>query len=401
MNIILFDTAVRENLFPLTLVRPVADLRVGIVTIREKWEHLLNTKTSTLTVNYLREKYFIVTDELNLFVNSSMIPTRRIVEKCIVLKNGEAIAVNGKIVACMLSRKDVIMYEHILFHDSISIDAPFIQTVQELDEPDVKFIEQLSDIFTCNFEEITADFKILTSKRTSCILSEENRLIGNSENLFIEEDSVIEAAIINVKEGPVYVGKGAHILEGAIIKGPVAICEGATITPAARISGGTTIGVHCKVGGEVNNTVFQGFSNKAHDGYIGNAVVGEWCNIGAGSNFSNLKNNYTTVKQWHYPTKKFRDTALQFCGIVMGDYTKCSIGSVFNTGTVVGIGCNLFGEGFHRQFVPSFSYGGKHNGYTVMDLEKMLETAETVCKRRGVLLSDKDKKMITYLYNQI
>jgi UDP-N-acetylglucosamine diphosphorylase/glucosamine-1-phosphate N-acetyltransferase len=400
MNIILFDTAARENLFPLTLIRPVADLRVGILTIREKWEHLQNTRTSTLTVDYLREKYPVITDDCNLFVDGSMIPTRAIVEKCIALKNGETISVNGKIVACMLSRKEIIQYDSILSHLSISINSPFIRTVKELDEMNVKFVTQLSDIFTYNFEEITADFNSLTAERKSCILSKENRLIGNVNNLFIEEDSMIEAAIINVKEGPVYIGKNVQILEGAIIKGPTAICTGTIVETGAKISGGSTVGTCCKVGGEINNVVFQGFSNKAHDGYLGNAIIGEWCNIGAGSNFSNLQNNYKTIKQWYYPAKKFCDTALQFCGIVMGDYTKCSIGSIFNTGTVTGIGCNLFGEGFHRQFIPSFSYGGKHSGYTTNALEKVLETAEIVCKRRKVLLSDKDKKIITYLFNQ-
>ena len=400
MNIILFDTTTRENLFPLTLIRPIADLRIGILTIREKWNLLPDARISTLTVDYLREKYFMITDDLNLFVDGSMIPTPAIKEKCTALKNGEAISVNGKIVAFMLSRKELIIHDAILFNGSISFDSPFIQTIKPLEESDVKFVNQLSDIFIYNFEEIVADFKLLSSGKESCTLSEGNRLIGNAENLFIEEDSIIESAILNVKEGPIYVGKGAQILEGAIIKGPVAICAEAIVNPATRIFGGTTIGIYCKAGGEISNVVFQGYSNKVHDGYLGNALVGEWCNVGAGSNFSNLQNNYKTIKQWHYPTKKFRDTTLQFCGIVMGDYTKCSIGSVFNTGTVAGIGCNLFGEGFHRQFIPSFSYGGKHAGYTTNNLEKMLETAEIACQRKGVILSDKDKRIITYLYQQ-
>jgi len=401
MNIILFDSSARENLFPLTLVRPVADLRIGILTIREKWELLTNKRTSTLTVDYLREKYFMLTDELNLFVDSSIIPTHTIVKECVNLKNGEAVSLNGKIVACTLSRKEVIIHEQVLLYDFISTDSPFIHTVKELETATPRFITQLCDIFICNAEEIIADFKLVTQGRRSCALNEGNRLIGNAEHLFIEEDSMIETAIINVKEGPVYVGKGSKILESAIIKGPVSIGTGTVIELGAKIYGGTTIGTCCKVGGEINNVVFQGFSNKAHDGYLGNAVIGEWCNIGAGSNFSNLKNNYSSIKQWHYPTQKFCDTALQFCGIVMGDYTKCSIGSTFNTGTVTGIGCNLFGEGFHRQFVPSFSYGGKHSGYTRNKLEKIIETVEIVCKRRGILFSDEEKKIIIHLYEQI
>ncbi len=398
MNLILFDSAVRENLFPMTLTRSVADLRVGILTVREKWERLLESRSSTLTVDYLREKYILVTDDHNLFIDGSMLPTRALAKQCVALKIGEALTVNGKVVACNLSRKEIIKYDKILYNSYITVDSPFIRKITELETKNIQFIDQLSDIFVRNAEEIASDFSLITSGKESCILGEENRLIGDMKNLFIETDCVIEAAIVNVKEGPVYIGHGVRITEGAILKGPVAICAGSTVMPAARISGGTTIGKSCKVGGEVNNAVFQGFSNKAHDGYLGNAVIGEWCNIGAGSNFSNLQNDYTTIRQWHYPTQKMRDTRQQFCGVVMGDYTKCSIGSMFNTGTVTGIGCNLFGEGFHRKFVRSFSYGGKHTGYERNKLEKMLETAEIACQRRGISLSDQEKKILTYLY---
>lgn len=344
-NLILFDGPFRENLLPLTYTRPTALLRVGITTIIEKWQSLSGAACSTQTLEYLSEKFPMHLEDTNTFVNGSLIPDEKLVHAIEALKDGEAL-VSGNILLAytattnlgdhnpVLANHTLLEYEHAL----LCIQNPW-------------------DIFTLNDAVLRDDFRRITAGRKSQPLSATNTFLG-ADQVFMEEGARCECAIINATTGPVYIGKDAEIMEGVVVRGPLALCEHAALKMGAKIYGATTLGPHCKVGGEVHNSVLTGYSSKAHDGYLGNAVLGEWCNLGADTNNSNLKNNYEKVKVWSYKTGRFVPTGLQFCGLIMGDHSKSGINTMFNTGTVVGVSANIFGSGFPRNFVPSFSWGG-------------------------------------------
>ena len=385
MNYILFDNPNRNNLLPLTFTRPVADIRIGILTIREKWEKYLGAKTSTLTEDYLSAKYPIIKGKQNVLINGSICPNAAIVKMVSKLKPNQALVHDDYLIAICLNDGDI---------DNLD-SAENIEDV-EMNLPHIK-LDNLWDIFSKNGNAIKEDFELITKGRKSAKPSPTNTLI-NSENIFIEKGAKLECAILNANDGPIYIGADAEIMEGSVIRGPFALCEHSTVKMAAKIYGPTTIGPHCKVGGEVNNSVFIGYSNKAHDGFLGNSVIGEWCNIGADSNNSNLKNNYTEVKLWNYPEKKFIGTGLQFCGLIMGDHSKCGINTMFNTGTVVGVSANIHGHGFQRNFVASFSWGNSSVGFTTFEVNKAIEIAERVYERRGMKLDEKDKNILKYLH---
>lgn len=388
MNYILFDESnVKTNLLPLTFMRPVADIRIGILTIREKWEKMLKTKTSTLTDGYLSRKFPIVKEKENILINGSVCPTEEIVVAIKKLKPNQTLVHGETIIALSVSEEEV---ENL--GDS---SAEGIEEIAVTNPP--VHINNPWDIFVRNDTAIRDDYKLLTKGRKSQPLSETNQVLG-AENIFVEKGARVECTILNATNGPVYIGKDAEIMEGAVIRGPFALCEGAQVKMSAKIYGPTTIGPKCRVGGEVNNSVLFGYSNKAHDGFLGHSVIAEWCNLGADTNTSNLKNTYDEVRLWSYSKRTFINTNLQFCGLIMGDHSKCGINTMFNTGTVVGVNVNIFGPGFQRNFIPSFIWGGT-SGHMDYDLKKAIEVAEIVYKRRNVSMDEVDKELLTSVYN--
>ncbi|MCG8410084.1 MAG: GlmU family protein [Bacteroidales bacterium] len=386
MNYILFDDKSWENLLPLTFTRPVSEIRTGILTIKEKWEKHLNEKMSYLTKEFLSEKFPIQIKNENILICSSVIPTKDLLEKITNLSINEAIVKNQKLIAVKLNQKDIQDFDYSILNN---------YTILEYSTEILK-IEWPWEIFSFNEKTIELDFKLLTQGRKSAAISKTNNILGE-ENIFIEEGAKIEFATLNATTGPIYIGKNAEIMECSVVRGPFALCDNSTLKMGAKIYGATTIGPHSKVGGEVNNSVITGFSNKAHDGFLGNSVLGEWCNLGADTNNSNLKNNYAEVRLWNYETGRFAKTGLQFCGLIMGDHSKCAINTMFNTGTVVGVSTNIFGEGFPRNFIPSFSWGGAH-GFTVYGVKKACDVARIVMKRRGLELSKEDENIFNYIF---
>ncbi len=382
MNYILFDGTVREALLPFTYTRPVADIRVGILTIREKWEKFLGITTTTVTEEYLSEKYPMVELEENIMINASFLPNDILVEMILNLKPNQAIMVQDEMMAFYTqSTQDNIDFDQ---YDILEFENDYLR------------IENSWDIFSKNDQAIREDFELLTAERTSQAVPKSVNVIA-PENIFIEAGAKLEFVTLNASTGPIYIGKDTEIMEGSVIRGPFALCDHAQVKMSAKIYGATTIGPHCRVGGEVNNVVMFGYSNKGHDGFLGNAVIGEWCNIGADSNNSNLKNNYEEVKLWSYETNSFQKTGLQFCGLMMGDHSKCGINTMFNTGTVVGVSANIFGSGFPRNFIPSFAWGGAA-GFTTYLTKKALETAKIAMGRRGITLDDKEAAIIEHVF---
>lgn len=384
MNYILFDGDVRKSLLPFTYTRPVADIRIGILTIREKWEKYLNLTTTTVTEEYLEEKYPMVELEENILINASFCPTKSLVKKVKKLSKNEAIFKGDDVIAFFTSD----------FQEEVNFDE---YKHIEFDEEIIQ-IKNTWDIFSFNYEAIQQDFDLLTEDRTSEPIPEGTRYI-NKENIFIEEGAEITFATLNASEGPIYIGKDAVIMENSTVRGPFAMCEHAELKIGAKIYGGTTLGPYCKVGGEVGNSVLMGYSSKGHDGYLGNSVLGEWCNLGADTNTSNLKNNYAEVKLWDYETGRFAKTGLQFCGLMMGDHSKCGINTMFNTGTVVGVSANIFGSGFPRNFIPSFSWGGAA-GFTEYKTNKVFEVAEVVMKRRKLVFDEVEQRILEHVFNE-
>lgn len=389
MNYILFDTnRDYKNFLPLTYTRPVSEIRIGILKIREKWERYFEHDFSFYSKKYLRDKFPFNTHRENLMINSSVLPDEKL-----------AAAVNDLQVNSFL-RKDNLIIAVNLYEDEVKnfekINFLKIQNVNY--EYDVSKIENLWDIFSKNGEEIKKDFKLLTEHRNSMPISETNTVF-NDKNIFIEKGAEVECSILNAKDGFIYIGKDAVVMENSVVKGSLALCNNSQLKVRTTIYGPTTIGPHSKVGGEINNSVFLGYSNKAHDGFLGNSVIGEWCNLGAGTNNSNLKNNYEQVKLWNYRDQRFLKTGLQFCGLVMGDHSKAGINTMFNTGTVVGVSSNIYGSGFPRNFIPSFSWGGAH-GFQEYSFQKALKTAQIVMNRRGIELSDADKNILQHIFNE-
>lgn len=382
MNYILIDGPSRHNLLPFTFTRPVADIRVGILTIREKWEAHLDLTITTLTEEYLSEKYPMVEMEDNIMINASFLPNAELVEMIKSLDNNQAIFQGEEVIAFFTQETQD------------EVDFETYEAIEYTDE--VLKIEHTWDIFSKNEEAIQADFDLITRGRQSEPIPNTNNVLGG-QNIFIEEGAKLEFATLNATSGPIYIGKNAEIMEGSVIRGPFALCEGASVKLAAKIYGPTTVGPYSKVGGEINNSVIFGFSNKGHDGFLGNSVIGEWCNLGADTNTSNLKNNYAEVRLWNYQTEGFVRTGLQFCGLMMGDHSKCGINTMFNTGTVVGVSANIFGSGFPRNFIPSFSWGGA-SGTTTYLTKKAFEVAEIVMKRRNIEFSEDDKAILEHVF---
>lgn len=388
MNIILFDDPnIRQRLLPFTYTRPTSEIRVGILTFKERWEKILGGNVSYLTEEYLSKKYPIQVDKENILIQGTLCPNYDLVTAIQGLKDGEYLMSGDHLIACNVSDQNLAE----VFGKEPGNDQaiPF--------KKDLTRISNVWEIFTNNADQISNDFKIITSGRDSQEVNDPATTIYGKENLFVEKGAKIKAAIINAENGPVYIGKNAVVNEGALINGSFALCDGSHITMGAKIKGDTTIGPYCKVGGEVSNSVIFGFSNKAHDGFIGNSVIGEWCNIGADTNTSNLKNNYTEVKIWDYESGGFKNTGEMFCGLFMGDHSKCGINTMFNTGTTVGVASNIYGSGFPRTFIPSFSWGGA-TGFTTHKLMKVFETEEKMMARREMDFTNNDKEILTNVF---
>lgn len=384
MNYILFDGTVRNALLPFTFTRPVADIRIGILTIREKWEKYLGSTTTTLTEEYLSAKYPMVEMEENVMINASFLPNEILVELVKNLERNQAILKGDEVVA---------------FYTNDTQDEVDFDTYEIIEfNQECLTVEHTWDIFAKNDIAIREDFDLITEDRISQSIPKSVNVIA-PENIFIEEGAKLEFVTLNASTGPIYIGKNSEIMEGSVIRGPFALCEEAQVKLSTKVYGATTVGPHCRIGGEVNNSVLMGYSNKGHDGFLGNSVLGEWCNIGADSNNSNLKNNYEEVKLWSYETENFAKTGLQFCGLMMGDHSKCGINTMFNTGTVVGVSTNIFGSGFPRNFVPSFSWGGA-SGFTTYMTNKAFQTAKIVMSRRHVDFTEEDAKILEHVFEE-
>ncbi len=386
MNYILFDDSSRNSLLPLTLTRPVADIRIGILTVREKWEKLLQAQTSSLTQDYLSGKFPLFHEDTSVLINGSVLPTVELADAVAGLKPGESLAAGKVLLAVYAENKDLnsVLENALQLPGKKSFESRFNK------------ITFPWDIFSRNGEAVIADFQMLTKGKTSEQPDASNTILGNGM-FFMEQGAKVRASVFNTDNGPIYIGKDAEVMEGSRIRGPFALCTGAVVKMGAKIYGPTTVGPFSKAGGELNNVVIMGYSNKAHDGFLGNSVIGEWCNLGADTNSSNLKNTYEEVKVWSYENRRFVKTGLQFCGLIMGDHSKCGINTMFNTGTVVGVSANIYGPGFQRNFIKSFSWGGTQ-GFTTYNLDKALKVAGIVYGRRNKTLTPDDENILKHIY---
>ena len=385
INVIFYDLPrVHADLLPMTFTRPVADFRIGITTIREKWAMMLpqDCRYGYRTVGFLVKKYKAEEIDDNLFIAGNVVPNPALVEEVLRLEIGEA----------LFKGDDFIAYR------GVSPDMHADNYMKKEYNGECLVLHYLFDIFLNNGAVIKQDFEMITKGRTSCALSASNIVIGDLGLVFVEEGAYVEGAFLNTNGGPIYIGKDAQVMEGSCVRGPMALCEHSNINMGSKIYSDTTIGPWSKVGGELNNVVVFGYSNKAHDGFLGNAVIGEWCNIGAGTNASNLKNDYSKIRVWNYPDHTFMRTDLQFCGLIMGDHSKVGINCMFNTATVVGVGVNIHGSGFPRTFIPSFSEGSPVGGFTDVQLKKFFDIANRAMARRGLLLTDLDYEIFEEIY---
>lgn len=385
MNYTLFDDHTWQNLLPLTFTKPVSEIRIGILTITEKWEKFLGVKMSFQTQDYLIKKYPSSINGETIFINGSICPDEALVEHIKNLNSDAGLKQGDKLIA----------------YRSVSSSLNINEAKATAKETDLKVLEvkNIWDIFSKNGDAIKQDFSLLTKNKISLPLSKSNTIIGNANEIFLEEGAVVEAAILNTKSGPIYIGKDAEIMEGSVVRGPFALGEHSVLKLSTKVYGPTTIGPQSKVGGEINNSVIFGYSNKAHDGFLGNSVIGEWCNLGADTNNSNLKNNYGNVKLFNYAQDKMVDTGLQFCGLIMGDHSKCGINTMFNTGTVVGVAANIFGGGFPPTHIPGFSWGGAE-GMEEYQFDKMVETANRVYARRSLTMSVDEKQILETVFKE-
>ncbi|HHM20430.1 MAG TPA: glucose-1-phosphate thymidylyltransferase [Bacteroidetes bacterium] len=388
-NIILFDNEIRDRLLPFTYTRPVCELRTGILTIREKWEKWLKGDVSFITQDYLSDKFDITISERNYLINGSVLPGTEICSLIRQMDDGEAMLLNGELIAAVLDRNQF----NRLMYDDIEELSSF-----EITDMPIAKLNHIWDIFLLNDAALRADFQLLTKNKTTAPISKTNQVTGSS-NIFIEPGARVECAILNAQSGPIYIGKNAEVMEGALIRGPFCLGAGSKVKMGAKIYGPTSVGPACTVGGEVKNAVILGHSNKGHEGYLGNAVIGEWCNLGADTNCSNLKNNWSEIKIWDYEKEQFKNSGQVKAGLFMGDYSMCGINTMFNTGTVTGICCNIFGSGFPRNFLPSFTWGGPR-GLTTYQPGKAIESIERMMKMHGSELSPQDRLILLGVFEQ-
>jgi UDP-N-acetylglucosamine diphosphorylase/glucosamine-1-phosphate N-acetyltransferase len=386
-NVVLVDPSHRDSFKPLSWTRPVAELRIGILTIAEKWRLHLNAAISYQVPAYLNSKYTLQLEEDNILLQGHLLPSRELIAKINDLKPNEFLVNGNNWVAARLIKNAAIEFLELNNYSSFP--------KKELDNYEIRSLQNLWEIFQWNDYELNEDYELITRGRVSAEVPQGNTVKG--ERIFIEDGAEIHDSIINTYTGPVYVGAHAVIMEGCMIRGGLALCDHSQLKMGTKIYGATTVGPDSRVGGEVNNSVIIANSNKAHDGFLGNSVIGAWCNLGADSNNSNLKNNYEEVKLWNYTSNKFIPTGTIFCGLIMGDHAKCGINTMFNTGTIVGYGANVFGAGFPRQYVPEFAWGGA-SGFTDFKLDKFIQTAEAVMQRRNKTFDKIDQDIARYIY---
>lgn len=389
MQLVLFDTSRRNYLLPFTHTRPIADVRCGIYTMRERWQKLLNQKATTLTASYLQAAFPFENEGSSfIYVNASIVGTPQL-KAAIASLNDEQYLYHNEIVIGLKTQKRFFDYDELMSSLDNYKSVPYHE--------EVMCINNIWDIFSLNEKAIAIDFDLITSNRTSATLPHYVTAI-HPENIFVEEGATIMPCILNATSGKIYIAKDTEIMEGSSIRGSFALCEHGVVKMGTKMYGATTIGPGCKVGGEITNAVFFANSNKGHDGFIGNAVIGEWCNLGADTNCSNLKNNYDEIKIWNEHENKSVKSGLQFCGLMMGDHSKCGINTMFNTGTVVGVSCNIYGGGFLQKFIPSFSWGDNQEMVTYK-LEKAIDTANRMMARRGKSLSEAEINMLKYVFD--
>lgn len=389
MKITLFDNINRANLFPLALTRNVADFRIGIFTISEKWKEFFAAEVNLFSADYLNQKFYDDAFKADFWVSSSIIPNKNLVEKIQQLKENQILVQGNQIIAFSAKNKDLI--ENIQKANCQKQDDDLINKEELINyQGEIFQIKHLWDIFQENGKAIQQDFDLLNKKGIEGDVRH-STLIG--DQIYVHPTAKVTAAVLNAESGPIYIGADAEIMEGSVVRGPFALCEHAQLKLATKIYGPTTIGPHCKVGGEVTNSILFAYSNKGHDGFLGNSVLGEWCNLGADTNNSNLKNNYSQIKIWNYSNKSYQNTGLQFCGLIMGDHSKSGINTMFNTGTVVGVSANIFGGGFPPKYIPSFSWGGSEK-LEDFNFNKALEVAQKMMERRGVELTEKDTHIL-------
>ncbi|WP_312342050.1 GlmU family protein [Chryseobacterium binzhouense] len=383
MQLVFSDAQYWEDFLPLTFTRPVAEMRCGILTFSERWQIILSSdEISWFTELYLQQKFREPEKKESLFLVPNFLPTETVIQQIINLKQGEALVYEDELVAAKINMEGFSLNQ--------------IEKMTDIKEKLI-FFKKPTDLFSYNKEAIDFDFELLTKGKTSHELSSTNGFLGNKEDLFIEEGAEVEFSTLNTKTGKIYIGKNAEVMEGCNLRGPIALCEGSKFNLGAKIYGATTVGPHSKVGGEVSNIIIFGYSNKGHDGFVGNSVIGEWCNLGADTNSSNLKNNYGNVKLWNYRTKDFQDTGLQFAGLIMGDHSKTAINTQLNTGTVIGVASNIFREGFPPNLIENFSWGGFKDDER-FKLDKAYEVAEKVMARRKMPLTDEDKGILKHIF---
>lgn len=374
MNLVFFDDDNITDLYPLTFTRPAADLRCGILTLAEKWSLILEAKEYGFDTRAYLQTKFSNLDRFDIRINGRILPSTELVTEVLSLQPGQQLFSEG-----------------VLCAEKLGGDVQKIESVRK-----VVAIQRPYDLFIHLKTEIEQDIRRVTAGRKSATAGRSNTIIGHGL-LFIEEGAKVEAATINTTTGPVYIGKNAEIMEGSLIRGPFAMGEGSVLKLGSKVYGPTALGPYCVVGGEVNNIQMQAYSNKGHDGFLGNAVLGEWCNIGADSNASNLKNNYEDVKVWNYSSGRFEKSGSQFCGLIMGDHSKCGINTMFNTGTVVGVSANIFGSGFPRNFVPDFAWGGA-SGFVTYKLDAAAKTASLVMPRRKKEFTQIEQNILTAVF---
>jgi UDP-N-acetylglucosamine diphosphorylase/glucosamine-1-phosphate N-acetyltransferase len=392
MNVVLFDDkGLRQQLLPLTFTRPVAALRCGILTLAEKWQHeLAQASISYLTEDYLQPKYPLRAGVDTFYINGACCPTAELAVALQDLKPGEGLRQGDQLLAYRAAEAAA---------DAYRSEGFLPNTSSEWEGAPLTLIRHSWDLFRLNGEQIRQDFARITHGRQSAGIGDVHTRCYGEAQIFVEEGASIRAAILNAENGPIYIGRGAQVHEGAIIKGPFALCEGGHVNMGAKMRGDTTIGPNSKAGGEISNSILMANSNKGHEGFLGNSVLGEWCNLGADTNTSNLKNNYANVKVWSYARERFVDTGLQFCGLIMGDHSKAGINTMFNTGTIVGVSANIFGDGFPRTLIPSFAWGGSA-GFSTYKYETAMETAERVLERRNMRLSEADRAILQHIFTQ-
>lgn len=389
-NIILFDSESRERLLPLTFTRPIGELRIGILTIREKWERHLGGKVSYITQDYLSGKFPIQIEEDNLVIDAAVLPNEEFCQLIRQLGTNEALLHNGDFIAARIPKNQFYLLMNNEEFENLS--------GYELEGIHLSKIQYLWDIFQLNKQALVDDFQLLTKGRQTERISDTNRVTGR-ENIFVEPGAIVEFSTLNAIDAPIYIGKNATIMEGCLVRGGLAMGNNSILKMGTKIYGPTTLGPYCKVGGELKNSVLFGYSNKSHDGYLGNSVLGEWCNLGANTSNSNMKNNYSNVRVWDYTENDFQNSGEQFCGLFMGDHSKCGINTMFNTGTVVGVFANIFGAGFPKKFIPSFSWGAVESEGTYR-LEKACEVGDKVWKRRKKNLDNIEKEILSAIFEQ-